>query len=358
MPKSRIHAGKFFLGLVFFLFFGCSSQPRLADPHLLSDLRGYVRPNKSTYELNETIEVNYCLTNVSDKPFQQEIVDASKDAQKPFQAYSFNAFAEKDKNVHLQLKEAQAPKEGPLELAVQEEKVFCKNTFQSLQSGVYHLSFVLQWTRDKKVDFKPVTIVVKETGTGTATKEVHDPTLVQAIEELASSDYKVKLAAKEKLVSQGAKAAPLLIALFDSEKETLRSDAMFTVIVIGQDAIPALLQGAVHKQREIRMRSIYAIGQIGDARALIVLKNALLEDTEPQVRLTALRAVSETLADPLAIPLLIKALEDLALQIREEAIQSLKKRTSQDFNFSASGTLIERQKAIEEWKNWLKNAKE
>lgn len=349
MRKKLFMTNVFYLLLLYLFWGGCqSTQERTVEPGVAEELRGYIRVEKSSFQVNQPIQVSYWLTNISNVPVQEQVMDGSSDPNTPFETYSFNAIEEQNKKNPLELKEAGTPLTGALSLMPGEEKLFCQNTFETPKAGVYTLSFFLRWKNGKRIEFKPATITIQEA----FVKTPLDKEMDQSIEGLASKDTKIKMAAKEKLVEKGAVAVPALIQLFKSENPSLRSDAMFTTIAIGRGAVPALIEGYNNKNQEIRMRCLYALGQIGDTRGFPVITDALTNDPVDEVRLTALRFINETLSNPIAIPLLIKALEDNAVLLRKEAIQALQGHTNLTFDFVPDASGIERKKSIDQWKDW------
>ncbi|NUM36813.1 MAG: HEAT repeat domain-containing protein [Candidatus Brocadiae bacterium] len=349
MQKKILKKNALCLFLLCFFFIGCrSTQQRIIDPGVVEELRGFIRISQNSFEVNQPIQVNYWITNISTMPIQEKLVDGSTDPNSPFQTYSFNAVEELDKTSHLELKEAGEPFTGDLMLMPGEEKLFCQNTFVAPKSGAYAFSFFLRWKKDKRIEFKPATINVKDAVVETR----QDQDIKKVIGNLASKDPKIKLQAKEKLIEKGVLAVPALIELFEDQNVSLRSDAMFTVISIGKEAVPDLIKACEHKNHEVRMRSVYALGQIGDTSAFPLITNALIHDPEAEVRLTALRFINDTLSYPISIPLLIKALDDNAVLLRKEAILALKNHTNLSFDFNPDDSAIERKKSVDQWKDW------
>ena len=133
---------------------------------------------------------------------------------------------------------------------------------------------------------------------------------------------------------------------------TTRSQATITLIEIGRIAVPGLLKAIKNKDSQVRMRVVHIFAQIGDQNSIAVISNALLYDNSPEVKIQAIREVTKNLAKMLAIPLLIKALEDSNLNVRREAIDALKKRDFQDFGYLPTASEQERKKSIQLWKKY------
>ena len=352
IPKPLLTISVLFILMITGILSGCSSPQRIQDPTILPELRGYIRPKKTVYQVNEPIGVSYWLANVSENPIREKVLDGSKDDDIAFQGYSFNAFDQNDPNKHLTLSKVTPPFNGLLTLAPGEEKLFSQNSFTASSPGAYLLSFKLRWRDEKKIAFKPITIRI------VSPKKVEvrvDADLQQAISQLISEDYLVHSQARQKIIAMGARAVPFLIQSLNSDNSRLSFEAMHTLIAMKQTAVPALLVAARHSDRQTRFRAIYALGQIGDERALSVMQRALLTDPDQEIRSIVLRSIAENLADPIAIPMLIEALADVALEIRGLAIQALQKRTGRNFEFYASDSVNNRQKAIDKWKSWWRS---
>ncbi len=329
---------------------GCSLNETVKDTTIWYDLRGFIRPSKAKYKVNETIEVKYFIQNVTDLQLSEEVVDGSQDESKSFQEYRFNAVSQDGQN-HLQLKKPGKPLTGQLVLQPQKEKLFVANKFTATKPGSYLLTFDLRWKKNKNVVFKPITIYVLQEQT--KKKEI-DPELEKALLQLTAEDPGIRARAKTKIRSYGEQVTPLLVKLMGHENTQLRSEAMYMLVSLESKAVPALLQGVRDKDREIRMRSIYALGQIGNEYTLPVLTQALEKDPDYEIRLTCLRMVSENFVDEIVIPLLIPRLNDKHTKVRTEAITILRRRTGKNFGYDPKESEKNRRDAIQRWKNWNK----
>ncbi|HPY74161.1 MAG: HEAT repeat domain-containing protein [Planctomycetes bacterium] len=336
-------------------FLGCAGPVRKIDPDAVPELRGYIRTNKKNYELNEPIYVQYIIENTSEKSITQEVVDASQDYSIPFQGYSFNALHQKDKMQHLELKKAEEAFSGELHLLPKAETIFCTNEFSGKLEGFYTLTFDLRWAEGKRIIFTPVKIQILPKSKPKSQIAIEkDVELEQALQDLASDDPKIKTLAKEKLVEKGADAVPYLIRLLNHENIQLQGDATFLLIRLGKVSVPALMKESQNMNKTVRMRSIYALGQIGTPDAILVFQHAIQKDPDPEIRSTTLKFVAENLSEIVSIPLLIQGLHDENLEIRQYTIQTLESMTQRTFDYNPESPVEQREKAIERWKNWVR----
>lgn len=326
---------------------GCSTSSRPIDPELVVGLRGVISPNQSVYELQEPITINYVLTNVSEKELYETVNDGSNDPNTAFAGYTFNAVAQDNRNLALSLQKDGEPFHGELKLSPGQEQVFCQNIFKANEPGIYLLSFDIRWKNDQKISFKPVNIKVK---TPQVVQEIPQE-LRNALDQLSSPSLEERHQAREKLVAMGAVAAPHLILLLSKEK-TVAIESTTALLEMGKDAMPALIQASKNPDSQIRMRVVAIIGQIGGYSAIPALSNALLHDPDKDVRIAALRMIAENNTNEIATPLLIQALPDQDVNVRQEAISKLEKMYDKTLEFKAYDTLETRQKAVEQWKNW------
>lgn len=333
--------------------FGCNSKVRKIDPDAVQEIRGYIKTDKRSYELNEPIKVQYILENATERTVTQTVQDASQDYKIPFQGYSFNALHQHDKMQHLELTDATDAFSGELELLPGANTIFCENTFKGTKEGLYTLSFDLRWAKGKKVVFTPINIQILPR---TLTKEMlqeKDEELEQALENLASEDAMTKAHAKEKILEKGSVAIPKLILLMGDDNVRLQGDATFLLIRMGKDAVPALKKACLSMNRDIRMRSIYALGQIGSPDAIIIYNHVIQKDPDDEIRANTLKFVAENLTDIVSIPLLIQGLSDPKLEIRKYVIQTLESFTGETFDYDPESPIEQREKAIARWKAWM-----
>lgn len=331
----------------------CSSSQRIVeiDPTIIPELRGYIQPSKLSYQVGEKIQVQYWLANTAEEDVREEIEDGSQNAAKAFQGYHFNAISVQHKERHLKLSSAGVPWHGVLHIPRGEKKLFVANEFLSQEAGSYVLTFDLRWRDKKKVVFKPVTIGVQAIQ---AEKPPIDPTVEKALLDLTSTNHQVRSMARETIQKMGAQAAPMLIDMLTMDNTQLRSEAMLLLIALRQDAVPILVKNATHPNREARMRIIYALGEIGEAKSLPAISNALLKDADKEIRFTALRAVAKNFIDRIVIPLMIMTLKDEERDIRAAALEVLKTRTPADLDlgFPLDAPTEEREKAMKRWQEW------
>lgn len=140
----------------------------------------------------------------------------------------------------------------------------------------------------------------------------HDEALRVLVRLLA--DRRMRTAAVEALRAAGRAAVPALIAHLDGELEGDPASAVELLRDAADPAATPALVAELGRARVPRELVLQAIGAAGDGRALIPVL-ALLEDPDPAVRLSAMRAL-RPLLDPRAADVLIGALSDADLEVR------------------------------------------
>ena len=327
----------------------------IKNPKYVSELRGYIKPNKKKYQIGEEVTVNYVISNVSSSLHQELVTDGSKNPKEAFSSYNFNAQASNGSLDHLELKDFGKPISGAISLKPRAEKTFVRNTFIASKAGKYLLSFTLDWRDNKGILFQPVAVEVIDPN---AAKEVEEPSekvnpqLLQYVRDLTSQDPDTKNAAKEAIIEYGDNGLVAVVEAMGDEDPTMRSAAMlFLIEDVSFDAIPLLLTATKHEKAEIRMRSIYAIGEIDPSEAIPVLKDILINDSSKDVRLAAFQVV-QVYADAIAVQLSIFALQDEDVEVRKAAITALKNRTERDFGYDPEGSKNDRRKSILAWQEW------
>jgi hypothetical protein len=331
--------------------FNCAKEKRIVeiDPTAFPDLRGYVNISQKEYLVGEEIPVEYWLTNTTEQKYQENIIDGSLDKSVAFQSYNFNAVSPIDKEQRLQLEKASAPLSGVVDIAPGDKKLFTKNTFRATGAGSYVLTMTLYWKNQKKINFTPVTIKIISPQ---QKKEELDEDLQKNLVILKQKDFSEREKAIANIKARGAKVIPKLIKLLDNEDTSIRSEITSLILKFEEEAIPHLVKAAKDKNREIRMRVIFILGEMGDVKALNTLSQALLKDEDKDIRYTAMRSINKNFIDQIVVPLMVIALADEDLQIREAALDSLRTRTGENFGFEPDASENKRKAAIEKWKDW------
>jgi HEAT repeat protein len=142
------------------------------------------------------------------------------------------------------------------------------------------------------------------------------------------------------------------IARFDAEAIGERMDAARRVSLLGEPAVPLLLEAlATHPSPRTRSMAAYTLGFIKDHRARHPLAGAL-SDASTDVRLEAATALLR-LGDVRGFAPLIAALEDPDALVRARAIKVLEDATGDALGFRPDEEPQERAAAVARWKGWL-----
>jgi HEAT repeat protein len=138
------------------------------------------------------------------------------------------------------------------------------------------------------------------------------------IKALDDRDKNVRNSAREALVKIGTPALELLIAALHHQAEYVRQHAAWALGDIGEArAVEALISALEDGNWAVRNNAAYGLGQIGDARAVEVLI-ATLEDEDKDVRVTAREAL-EKIGSPAVGPL-ISAIKAENTNVRINAV--------------------------------------
>ena len=85
--------------------------------------------------------------------------------------------------------------------------------------------------------------------------------------------------------ADAAEAVPDLVAALEDKAPTVRAAAADTLAAVGPAAGPSLVERFAHKDREVRMLAIYAVGRMGPAAKDLAPKiEPLLKDDDKGVR--------------------------------------------------------------------------
>jgi HEAT repeat protein len=116
-------------------------------------------------------------------------------------------------------------------------------------------------------------------------------------------------------------AVPQLVRALDDPNERVQAHAEWALENIGKEALPALLDGA--KRPALRLRIFRLLGRLKSPQAIPILTEGL-RDRNPQVRAMAAWALGE-IGNRSAVPALRSALNDADPQVRREVALALGK---------------------------------
>ncbi|HNB54859.1 MAG TPA: HEAT repeat domain-containing protein, partial [Anaerolineales bacterium] len=117
-------------------------------------------------------------------------------------------------------------------------------------------------------------------------------------------------------------AIQFLIPVLGDVDADVRRDVMRALRRIGTPATEPLMSSLNHTNRAVRAASAYLLGDIGEPRALPLLIDALVDQSD-HVRKQAAVALGK-LKDPASIPALIDALSDPSYGVQESVSEALK----------------------------------
>ena len=346
--------GIFFL-IVFTISCNSTNQFSKVNPDLVHNLRGDIRPDRKRYDVGEPITVKYWLTNVSAYPIRVSVVDHSAEEEIPFKGYGFDARVQKESSQHLKLEKADSVFSGILTLAPGKKKLFTTNTFVAEKPGRYHLSFLLEWAKKKKISFQPITIFIRKKQTQANEK---DPKLEKALLAIISKNFAERMEARRTVKEYGSKAVPYLIKLLGGPNEHLRSTATKLLEDMKDHSLSYLSRNINHPRREIRSRVVYILGRIGEISVYPLLCKVVAKDSDKNIRYTALTAIARNYNDQMIIGIAISALEDSDLEIRKKAIRILREcenTASIRYGYEPDAAPQIRRQAASRWKKWLQN---
>ena len=104
-----------------------------------------------------------------------------------------------------------------------------------------------------------------------------------------------------------------------SDVETLAINAERHLIRYGARAVDALMQAALDSPNpQVRFRAVFALGKIGDSRALDCLMRCA-QDSDPRVAHDAVVALGD-LADPRAVTPLLELIDAVQEEENEDAV--------------------------------------
>jgi HEAT repeat protein len=132
------------------------------------------------------------------------------------------------------------------------------------------------------------------------------------------------------LRATGSNAVPSLINIYRANRsEFSKSAAADSLAFIGpaaNKAIPILLKDVSHRNTEVRVNAISALGMIHSAPQLVLPSLVLsLQDSEESVRTVACRSIAKFKQDAaVAVPALVALLGDTSWRVRDSAVFALR----------------------------------
>lgn len=118
--------------------------------------------------------------------------------------------------------------------------------------------------------------------------------------DLRSRDWPRRAAAARTLMSLGLAAVEGLVELMPGEEKPIRDPMIMAIVAAGPEALPALLRLIDHKDADLRERACWALGQLGDPRALTPLRAATHDRSKAVAR--AAREALDLLENPAEAP--------------------------------------------------------
>jgi len=120
-----------------------------------------------------------------------------------------------------------------------------------------------------------------------------------------------------------------------------------------RSALPQVRKLLEAPEPEARYDALHALAALEGRAALTTLKKLLQEDKSPIVREGAVRCTTVIQPPtPQSAQLMIDALRDTDAQVRQCAVELLRKGFGQHFGFDPKGEPLEREQARQQWRNW------
>lgn len=143
------------------------------------------------------------------------------------------------------------------------------------------------------------------------------------IEQLSDPHSQVRLDASYALVQLGAPAVEPLISDVTGNTDSLQYIAAQILGQIGDHrANPFLKELTRDDNRYVREQAVRALGQLDDSRINPTLEEILALEQVPEVRRAAAWSLGN-LRDTTAVPALIRALDDSATSVRQQALAAM-----------------------------------
>ncbi len=144
-----------------------------------------------------------------------------------------------------------------------------------------------------------------------------------AIEDLSNPKSRIRLRAAYALIRHDSSAVEPLIQCAATGSDSLQYISAQLLGQIGDPrALPVLKTLAGDSNEHVRRAALVALGSIADRETVGYLAVILSEDTLPDLRAAAAEGLGES-GDTLAIPALVHALEDTVWSVRKQAVVAL-----------------------------------
>ena len=144
------------------------------------------------------------------------------------------------------------------------------------------------------------------------------------IDQLSSPQRQIRLEASRTLVQFGAASVEPLVSRASHGSDTLQYIAAQILGQIGDGRAAPFLEGLLRVPNPyVRERGVRALGQLADPQKIPLLGQILEGDPVPTVRRAAAWSLGN-LRDTTAVPALVPALSDTALQVRREVLAALR----------------------------------
>jgi HEAT repeat protein len=111
-----------------------------------------------------------------------------------------------------------------------------------------------------------------------------------------------------------------LIPLLQDRVKAVREEASIALTVMGEAAIPALIESLTHQDWSVRLHAVESLGKTKSRMAVDPLLAVLVHDGDPAVREDAIRALGE-IGDPQAVEALLIVMKEPGL--RTAAVEAL-----------------------------------
>jgi len=139
--------------------------------------------------------------------------------------------------------------------------------------------------------------------------------------------------------------------LLDSEAEIKILAAAALGKLGNAAAVPLLMEAVQFNNHDLTEEILTSLIKIGDPRAVPLFLEEL-SSPDKRVRTGCLRGLCELADDDLAVPALIRLLEDRSLDVREKALEALRKISDEDISFDMNASGPEMAEQINDLKVW------
>ncbi len=140
--------------------------------------------------------------------------------------------------------------------------------------------------------------------------------LDQLLEALENQNWIVRMHAAKALGRvRHARAVEFLTPLLQDKVKAVREEAVQTLGVLGDGALPQLLESLKHAEWVVRLHSVEALGKIKSPECVGPLLHVLFNDRDSAVRVDAARALGEV-GDPRAVEFLLVVMKDKDIRVR------------------------------------------